>query len=607
MNCLGISALYHDSAAALVRDGSIIAAAQEERFTRVKHDKSMPAEAVKFCLAQGGITPAELDCAVFYDNPLLTCSRFLRNCVVEQEKAATLIENSAESLFGEKLNVDKLIRSLLPGFSGKVLVCSHHLSHAASAFYPSPFDKAAILTVDGVGEWRTTTLGVGEKEQIKLIKELRYPHSLGLLYSAMTYFCGFKVNSGEYKLMGLAPYGEPIFADLIREKLINIAPDGSFALNMEFFEYTRGEKMTGEAFENLFSTSRREPESRLRKVDMDLAASIQQVTEEIVGKLAVTACNLAGTDKLCMAGGVALNCVANGKLLAKKICKDIWIQPAAGDAGGALGCALYTSYTLGKAERPSPCGKDTQRGSFLGPAYPGKSIKSFLESKNIPYHSNCGPADVAKLLADDKAVGLFCGAMEFGPRALGHRSIIASPLNPETQSKLNLKIKFRESFRPFAPAVLAHKCKDYFDLDSESPYMLLTAPVTKERQLDFNLPALLEKSGGDMLTAVNIPRSDIPAVTHVDYSARVQTVDKERNPEFFAIIEEFEKLTGYAVVVNTSFNVRGEPIVCTPEDAWLCFMRTGLDALVLEDCLLLKEEQPEFEEKEDWKTRYELD
>jgi carbamoyltransferase len=482
------------------------------------------------------------------------------------------------------------------------------MSHAASAFYPSPFQEAAVLTTDGVGEWATTTIGAGRDRDLELLKEIRYPHSLGLLYSAMTHFCGFKVNSGEYKLMGLAPYGRPVHADLIRERLIDIRADGSFRLNTEYFGYLRANVMTNERFHELFGPPR-SPESRITRREMDLAASIQLVLEEAVMALARHARELTGLRRLVLAGGVALNCVANGKLLRSGLFEDLWIQPAAGDAGGSLGAALLASHVyFGLPRRPNPTGRDSQKGSYLGPRFRTEEVQAFLQRRNLPYE-RAGNAElaerVAAALAAGKVVGFLNGRMEFGPRALGARSILGDARSPDMQAQLNLKIKFRESFRPFAPAVLSSRAGDYFDLDRESPYMLLVAPVREERRKE----PVGSRIGAteDMLEIVNEQRSDIPAVTHVDYSARVQTVHRDDHPVFNDVIAAFERLTGCAVIVNTSFNVRGEPIVCTPGDAYSCFMRTEMDMLVLEDCILDKENQPAFHDREDWRSIYELD
>lgn len=612
MKILGISALYHDSAAAICVNGEIIAAAQEERFTRKKHDNTLPLNAIKFCLGKANVEMEELDAVVYYDNPLLTLDRFIGNLInLNEKERRNLLERQGEELFSQKLWIHSLLRKHLGriGKKDKLLVCEHHISHAASAFYPSPFEEAAIITIDGVGEWATTTIGIGRGNEINLLKELDYPHSLGLLYSAFTYFCGFKVNSGDYKFMGLAPYGEPIYYNMIKEKIVDIKEDGSYHLNLEYFDFYKGTVMTNGKLEKLFGGPRREPESPITKREMDIAASVQKVTEEILILLSKEAKRLTGAKNLCMAGGVALNCVANGKILRENIFDDIWVQPAAGDAGGALGCALYAEYQYFKNKREVEVTR--QRGSYLGPSYSNQFIQDYLKVNNYPHEifDNYERlfARIAKLLTEEKVIGLFHGNMEFGPRALGNRSIIADPRSADMQSKLNLKIKFRESFRPFAPSVLEEKVQDYFELSKPSPYMLFVSNVRKDRCISMDVENSLAENEYNMLPVVNTKRSDIPAVTHVDYSARIQTVNKNENYYFYRIIEEFSKLTGYDCIVNTSFNVRGEPIVCTPEDAYRCFMRTEMDALVLENCILYKDEQPSFGEDENWKEEYELD
>ncbi len=607
---LGISAFYHDSAAAIVRGGEIIAAAQEERFSRKKHDPRFPRHAINYCLGEAFIEADELDAVVFYDHPLLTLDRVLKSILSKTPQTEDQWIKASRSILGTKLFVEKYIKDMLKA-DVKVYFTEHHASHAASAFYPSPFSEAAILTFDGVGEWATTTLGLGEGERMKLLKEIDYPHSLGLLYSAFTYFTGFKVNSGEYKLMGLAPYGKPVYADIIREKLIDIKNDGSFRLNMEYFGYLDSDRMTNENFAALFGGPARAPESVITRREMNLAASVQAVAEEIVLKTARHLREISGKKNIVMAGGVALNCVANGLLQREKIFDNVWIQPAAGDAGGALGGALLMAYQkFGIKRTMNPTGRDTQRGSYLGPKFSSNEVRAFLDRKSFPYHQIAGEAgrakQIAQALADGKVVGYLNGRMEFGPRALGGRSILGDPRRAETQATMNLKIKYRESFRPFAPSVLVEKAAEYFELDTESPYMLLVAPVKKERQIAMDTTAF-DAGDDDLMAVVNKPRSDIPAVTHVDHSARVQTVHPDDNPAFYSVIKEFEKLTGCAVVVNTSFNVRGEPIVCTPQDAYRCFMRTEMDLLVLEDCLLWKTEQLAVEKDESWKQEYELD
>ena len=613
MKILGISALYHDAAACLVVDGEIIAAAQEERFTRIKHDLSMPVNAIWFCLKEAGVEKEEIDLVVFYDNPLYTLDRYMKNILAAGQDAQQVIERNFESMFGQKIWIHKVIDGILGvNENRKFLVCEHHISHAASAFYPSPYEEAVILTLDGVGEWATTTIGIGCGEQIEMKEELQFPHSLGLLYSAFTYFCGFKVNSGDYKFMGLAPYGEPVYENLIREKLIDIKEDGSFCLNLDFFDFQYGRAMTNDKFATLFGGPRRQPESEITKREMDIAASAQKVVEDIILKLVKHAKDQYGEkiDNLVMAGGVALNCVANGEIKRSKIFKNIWIQPAAGDAGGSLGCALYAAYQYDQVTRKvNENAVDSQKGSYLGPEYRTEEVEGYLKENHYPYHIYYDDvfSKIAELLAEEKVIGLFHGRMEFGPRALGNRSIIADARSEIMQVKLNKKIKFRESFRPFAPSVLREDVSDYFEIEDESPYMLLVANVNKERQYRISLQEDQKKYDGNMLEIVKKKRSDIPAVTHVDYSARIQTVTKESNPYYYNVINEFKKITGCSVIVNTSFNVRGEPIVCTPQDAYGCFMRTEMDVLVLENCILYKEEQPPYVEKEDWRRVYALD
>ena len=611
MYILGISALYHDSAAGLIHDGTIIAAAQEERFTRIKHDQSIPKHAILYCLEEAGIGAEDLDAVVYYDDPILTLDRFLANLVASKEAADNILEKSFDGIC-RKMWVAEQIRACIGGQLGKrdkLLIARHHLSHAASAFYPSPYEHAAILTLDGVGEWNTTTIGYGADNKIELLETIDFPHSLGLLYSAFVYFCGFRVNYGDYKLMGLAPYGQPVYYDTIVTNLIDVKEDGSFRLNLKYFDFQNGGVMTNQAFAELFDGDRRLPETSITKREMDMAASVQKVVEEIVTKLAKHVQKVTGeTQNLVMAGGVALNCVANGVLKREGIFKNIYIQPAAGDAGGALGCALLAYYQFYKNKRK--VGQNTVRGggkAFLGPAYSSECIKGMLDSRSLPYHEfeyNEAFFDkIAGLLDSQNVIGIFQGRMEFGPRALGHRSIIADSRSPKMQAKLNLSIKYRESFRPFAPSVLAERKQDYFIMDYESPYMLFCAYTKQQMDSDFSLEEYLADQQ-DLLTIINRQRSDIPAVTHVDYSARVQTVSWEENPYFYKIIKAFEKRTGCGVVVNTSFNVRGEPIVCTPEDAYHCFMNTEMDVLVLENLVLYKEEQPVSEKRED---RYEPD
>lgn len=614
MYVMGISALYHDAAAAVIKDGVIIAAAQEERFTRIKHDKSIPGNAIAYCLKEAGISSEELEAVVYYDDPILTMDRFLENLKYTGKDADDLLEFSYDSIFREKIWVHKLIENKLGsmGIKGKLYVTEHHIAHAASAFFPSPYNKAAIITMDGVGEWATTTLGYGESNNIRLLKEISYPHSLGLLYSAFTYFCGFKVNSGDYKLMGLAPYGTPVYYDLIKKNLIEVKPDGSYRLNLDYFDFQYGRTMTNDRFADLFGGPRREPESAITKREMDMAASVQKVLEEIMILTVKYIKDLVGEDieNLVLAGGVALNCVANGKILKENIFKNIWIQPAAGDAGGALGAALFYYYQHCHKERMSDEVHDKQRGTYLGPAFSSQAIQEYLDAEGYKYHKYEKAElyrKIAELIDAKKVIGLFEGRMEYGPRALGNRSIIGDARSPEMQSKLNLKIKYRESFRPFAPSVLIERVSDYFELDKESPYMLLCADVKKTLRKEFNLDVQMSENHENLLPVVNVARSEIPAVTHVDYSARVQTVSKDINPDYYGIIKALEEISGCGVVINTSFNVRGEPIVCTPEDAYKCFMRTDMDILVLEDMILYKEEQPLWEEEKDWRQEYALD
>jgi carbamoyltransferase len=604
MDILGISSFYHDSAACLVRDGRILAAAQEERFTRRKHDPRFPAGAIKYCLKEGGISARDLDYAVFYDKPFLTFERLLMSYLTVAPKGLRSWLEAMPLWLGKKLYIPKVIQKET-GYEGDVLFTEHHEAHAASAFYPSPFDDAAILTIDGVGEWATASYGFGKGKDITLIKELHFPDSLGLVYSAFTYFTGFRVNSGEYKLMGLAPYGVPRYKDLILSELIDVKEDGSIRLNLSYFDFLGGLRMTNRRFSRLFKGPPRKPETEITQREMDIAASIQVVTEDVVMKMARHVHNETGRKNLCLAGGVALNCVANGRILREGPFENIWIQPAAGDAGGAVGAALSVWHRYLGNERPDPKGYDTPRGSYLGPSFSNKEIKVFLGEKGYPYHDldSGGRAGViAEHIAKGRIVGYMAGRMEFGPRALGARSILGDPRRQDTQTVMNLKIKYRESFRPFAPSVLEEKASEYFETDRPSPYMLLVANIRKDKR--FPQPS---GEGMPMMERLKVKRSEIPAVTHLDYSARLQTVNQEHKPDYYEVISEFEKLTGCAVIVNTSFNVRGEPIICTPEDAYRCFMRTEMDVLVMEDCILLKEEQPTWEEKGEWRDELELD
>ncbi len=602
---LGISAFYHDSAACLLRDGEIVAAAQEERFTRKKGDASFPRHAVQYCLEAGGIGTHDLAYVGFYDKPLLKFERILESYLGVAPKGFLQFLKAGPVWLKEKLFLDRALRESLGGYEGEVLYSEHHESHAASAFFPSPFHEAAVVTMDGVGEWATATIGVGRGNDIQLLHELRWPDSLGLLYSAFTYFTGFKVNSGEYKVMGLAPYGRPKYVQRIYEHLIDLREDGSFRLNQKYFNYLSGLTMTNGAFEELFDGPPREPESKLTQREMDLARSVQDVCEEIMLRMVRTAYRETGLDRLCLAGGVALNCVGNGRILREAPFKEIWIQPAAGDAGGALGVAQLIWHRHCQQPRATN-GRDQMRGAYLGPAFSDGEIETFLRQQGAVYE-RLERKDllerVARIMADEKIVGWFNGRMEFGPRALGSRSILGDPRSPRMQAQMNIKIKFREGFRPFAPSVLGEQVHDYFELDCDSPYMLLVAPVQRSRRIGLTLEQQ-QLWGIDLL---NIPKSDIPAVTHVDYSARIQTVSRDTNPDYYDLIKEFERQTGCAVVVNTSFNVRGEPIVCTPEDAYRCFMRTHIDVLVLGPFVVEKAKQPEWEEKTDWRMEFQLD
>jgi carbamoyltransferase len=614
---LGISAFYHDSAAALVVDGTIVAAAQEERFTRKKHDHRLPVCAMAYCLEAGGLKGQDLDYVVFYDKPLTKFERLLETYLAFAPRGLGSFRMAMPLWLKEKLFLRQAIRQGLPQpLRAKILFTDHHESHAASAFFPSPYDEAAILTLDGVGEWSTTTWGAGAGNKIQLSRHLEFPHSLGLLYSAFTYYCGFKVNSGEYKLMGLAPYGQPAYKDLISKHLLDLKPDGSFWLNMDYFTYCHGLTMTGRRFDKLFGGPPRAPESPLLQRHMDLAASIQAVTEEVVLRMGRQVHAETRQNNLVLAGGVALNCVANGRLLREGPFASIWIQPAAGDAGGALGAALFTWYQL--LERPRQAAPDdAQQGSWLGPAFVPEAIHRFLDSKGVAYQhfgdENALLHHVAEQLAQGKVVGWFHGRMEFGPRALGARSILGDPRSAKMQATMNLKIKFRESFRPFAPCVLREHCADWFAMKpgEESPYMLLVAPLREQHRLE--IPAdqqELMAHDPDLRRRVNVVRSTVPAITHVDYSARVQTVDETRHGRFYRLLQVFHKLTGCPLLVNTSFNVRGEPIVCTPQDAYRCFLATEMDRLVLEDAVLHRDSlklQAEEAGREQYLAQFELD
>jgi carbamoyltransferase len=605
VHILGISAFYHDSAACLLSDGKIVAAAQEERFTRKKGDASFPGHAVEYCLRSAGITVKDLAYVGFYDKPLLKFERILETYLGVAPKGFLSFLKAGPLWIKEKLFMDRQLRESL-GYDGEILYAEHHESHAASAFFPSPFEEAAILTMDGVGEWATASLGRGEGNDLELIKELHWPDSLGLLYSAFTYHTGFKVNSGEYKVMGLAPYGEPKYVDLIYRELIDLKEDGSFTLNQKYFNYLSGLTMTNGAFDRLFDGPPREPETKLTQREMDLARSVQVVCEEVMLRMVRTAHRETGSKNLCLAGGVALNCVGNGRILREGPFERIWIQPAAGDAGGALGVAQLIWHRYTKQPRAVTPGKDSMQGAYLGPEFSTEEIEAFLKSQGAPYRrleQEELRRKVAEQIAAGKVVGWFDGRMEFGPRALGSRSILGDPRNPKMQAQMNIKIKFREGFRPFAPSVLRERVSDYFEMDCDSPYMLLVAPVKKERQIPMTEDQ--ERLWG--IDKLNLPRSDLPAITHIDYSARVQTVAKDTNPNYYALIEEFERLTRCAVLINTSFNVRGEPIVCTPADAYRCFMRTHIDHLALGPFLLNKTEQPEWKETKAWQQEFQLD
>jgi len=612
MNILGISAYYHDSAAAIVQDGHVVAAVQEERLSRKKHDARFPVNAIRSCLELAGIGFADLDEVVFYDKPLIKFERLLETYLAYAPKGFRSFLAAMPVWLKEKLFLKTILRRELAALGGckeaalpPLLFAEHHQSHAASAFFPSPFEQAAVLCMDGVGEWATTSLWLGKGNELKPEWEIDFPHSLGLLYSAFTYYTGFKVNSGEYKLMGLAPYGEPKYVDLILDNLLDLKPDGTFRLRMEYFNYATGLTMTNARFDQLFGGPPRKAEGQITQREMDIARSIQEVTEEVVLRLGRTIHAETGQQHLCLAGGVALNCVANGRLLREGPFKDIWIQPAAGDAGGAVGAALASWHQRhgNPRELQQP---DAMRGSYLGPRFDGKAIQEYLDSIGAKYRRlEEGELfrQTAAVLADENVVGWFQGRMEFGPRALGGRSIIGDPRSTKMQSVMNLKIKYRESFRPFAPAVLAERVGDFFELDRPSPYMLIVAPVRES----LRTPMTAEQQGLFGIDKLHVPRSTLPAITHVDYSARIQTVHESTNPRFTALLREFDRQTGCPVLVNTSFNVRGEPIVATPEDAYRCFMRTEMDYLVLEDFILDKRDQPKWHETSDWQNEFELD
>jgi carbamoyltransferase len=604
MNILGISAFYHDSAAALLRDGEIVAAAQEERFSRKKHDPRFPRHAVAYCLDAAGLSMDDVDCVVFYDKPLLKFERLLMTYLATAPKGLRSFLHQMPSWLKDKLFLRKTLRRELE-YAGEIFFSTHHLSHAAAAFFPSPFEKAAFITVDGVGEWATTTYGMGEGNRVTIQKEINFPHSLGLLYSAFTYFCGFKVNSGEYKLMGLAPYGAPTYVERIKKELIDIRDDGSFRLNMDYFDYCAGMRMTNHRFSRLFEGPPRKMESKIGQREMDLAHSVQVVTEEVLLKIARHVHRETGMNNLCLAGGVALNCVANGRILREGPFDDLWIQPCAGDGGNALGAALFAWHQL--QDQPRTPDANRQKASYLGSAFSDDEIAAYLDEEKIPYarlEEAALPAEVAALLATENVVGWFQGAMEFGPRALGARSILGDPRSRAMQSTLNLKIKFRESFRPFAPSVLREHADSCFDLRGKSsPYMLLVADVAKDALRELN-DEERDTRGFDKL---KVRRSSLPAITHVDNSARIQTVEKDHNPRYHALLQAFHEKTGCPVLINTSFNVRGEPIVRSPQEAYACFMRTHMDYLCLGSCLLDKKEQTPWQETDDWRQEFELD
>jgi len=628
MYILGLSAYYHDSGAALIKDEYIIAAVQEERFTRVKQDEKFPKESIKYCLKEAGITLAEVDYIAFYDKPFIKFERLLETYLTEAPKGFKSFLISIPIWLKDKLFLKETLarefkqlyleltsattkkdtQKFKKDIVNKLMFAEHHQSHAASAFYPSPYTEAAIITIDGVGEWTTTSIAYGNNNKISFLKEITFPHSLGLLYSAFTYYLGFKVNSGEYKVMGLAPYGEPKYVDIIKKYLIDIKEDGSFRLDMSYFNYTTGLTMTSEKFHNLFGAPPRTPESALSQKEMDLASSIQVITEEIMLKLAAHAQEITGSKNLCLAGGVALNCVGNGKILQEKIFDNIWIQPAAGDAGGSLGSAYAMYYEELDNERTiDPLILDKMQGTYLGPKFNDSEIKTYLDSINAKY---CYMQDenelleiVSNELCCEKVIGWHYGRMEFGPRALGHRSILGDARSKDMQTTMNLKIKYRESFRPFAPSVLKERVHEWFEFNSDSPYMLFVAPVKANKCFEMKDHERV-LFGIDKL---NIIKSEIPSVTHIDYSARIQTVHKQTNHRYYKLIELFEKKTGYPVIINTSFNVRGEPIVCSPEDSYRCFMRTGMDILVIDNFILYKHEQPKYHETHNWESEFTLD
>lgn len=605
MNILGISAFYHDSAACLIQDGKIISAAQEERFTRKKHDFSFPKNAIHYCLQDSGLKGKDLDFVTFYDKPFIKFERILETYLAFAPIGIRSFIKAIPLWIKQKLWIKDLIKRELD-YKGKIIFSEHHESHAASAFFPSPYKESAFITIDGVGEWTTASYGVGKSNEVQIMAEIRFPHSLGLLYSAFTYYTGFKVNSGEYKVMGLAPYGEPRFKDLILSELMDLKEDGSFKLNMKYFNYCAGLTMTNKRFDKLFGGPPRKPESSLTQRDMDLACSVQEVTEEVMLRMAKHVYQETGQKNLCLAGGVALNCVGNGRILREGPFENIWIQPAAGDAGGALGAALFVWYQYLENTRVADGKKDFQQGSYLGPKFENGYISDYLKRKNIPFSELSNeeiPGKIAELIAEQKVIGWFQGRMEFGPRALGSRSIIGDARSPEMQEMMNLKIKFRESFRPFAPSVIEEKVSDFFEIERESPYMLLVAPVKREIRKEVSD----EKQKLFGLDKLHVVRSTIPAVTHVDYSARIQTVNKDDNPLYYCVIEKLGEKYGCPIIINTSFNVRGEPLVCTPKDAYACFMRTNVDYLIMGNFLIEKKEQKPLDKDIDWLKEFELD
>ena len=602
---VGISAFYHDSAACVIKDGEIIAAAQEERFTRKKHDQNFPINAIQYCLLEAGVETSQVDIIAFYDKPFLKFERILETYLFFAPKGISSFLRAIPLWIKKKLWIKEHIRNQL-NYSGEILFPEHHASHAASAFYASPFQEAAFLTMDGVGEWATTSYGIGNGNKIEMLADIKFPHSLGLLYSAITYYIGFRVNSGEYKVMGLAPYGKPKYKELIYKHLIDVKDDGSFKLDMSYFDYSDGLKMTNSKFNNLFNGPPRKPETKLTQKEMDIARSIQEVTEEVVYRMAQHVREVTGQKYLCLAGGVALNCVSNGKILRSNIFDDIYIQPASGDAGGALGCALVAWYQYLGNQRNADGENDFMKGAYLGPKFSNEEIKKYLDKKDYSYtklEDDELSEKIADLISNQKVIGWFQGRMEFGPRALGARTIIGDSRSPSTQKIINLKIKYRESFRPFAPSIREENISEFFEIDRPSPYMLLVANVKKEKQVE------MTKEQNELfgLKKLNIPRSEIPAVTHVDYSARIQSVSINTNQRYHAMLTKFYEKYDCPVIVNTSFNVRGEPIVCTPEDAYLCFMRTEMDYLIMNNYLLNKTDQKTLDNDSDWKSEFELD